>query len=61
MAIDPIRVSVWKTNVNLVLGTLLLATVALWAATVMIRAAWGINPVENAFAMVIATETQVPQ
>jgi len=61
MVIDPIRVSIWKTNINLVLGTLLLASVALWAATVMIRAAYGINPVANAFAMVVTHDTQLPE
>ena len=61
MIIDPIRGSIWKSHVNFFLGTMLLASVGLWASVVMVHAAWGINPVTNAFAAVVKQETQLPQ
>ncbi len=57
--IEPIRGSIWKSNVNTFLGTLLLATFALWASLVMWRAAFGENPLANAFSAAIASETQI--
>ena len=61
MVIDPIRGSIWKSNVNTFLGILFLSSVALLAGIIIIRAAWGINPIENAFAAAVAQETQLPQ
>lgn len=55
----PIRGSLWKQRVNTILGTLFLSTFALWAATVMFQAVWGIDPITQTFAAVIVNETQV--
>ena len=60
MIIDPIRGSIWRSHVNTFLGSVFLASVALWASVVMVHAAWGINPVTNAFAAVMVRETQLP-
>ncbi len=56
----PIRGSLWKQRVNTGLGTLFLSVCALWAATIMFEAQWGINPVANAFAATVARETVQP-
>ena len=55
-----VRISIWKLRVNTFIGSLFLGTCALWAALIMIQASWGANPVANAFANVIKSETQLP-
>ncbi|MBC7836754.1 hypothetical protein H7X87_03180 [Acetobacteraceae bacterium] len=58
--IDPIRGSVWRSNVHFFVGTIFLATCGLWAGLVMVQAAWGINPISQAFASTINSELQLP-
>ena len=58
--IDPIRGSIWQSNINSTLGSLLLASCALWAAVVIVQTAWHINPVTSVFAAVIEMETTLP-
>ena len=55
-----IRGSIWKSYVNFYLGIALLASVGLWAGLVICQVSWNTNPVSNAFAAVIARETQLP-
>jgi hypothetical protein len=55
-----LRGSIWKQQVNTVLGTLFLSVVALWASLVMISAGWGENPLATAFAATVARETVLP-
>ncbi len=58
--IDPIRGSILQSHINSVLGSLLLASCALWAVVVIVQTAWGVNPVTKAFAAVIERETTLP-
>jgi len=55
-----IKSSIWKSRVNSGIGIMFLGTCALWAGLVIVRAAWGVNPVETAFAMAMTQETQAP-
>ncbi|TSC69419.1 MAG: hypothetical protein G01um101456_198 [Parcubacteria group bacterium Gr01-1014_56] len=57
--LDPIRGSIWKSNVNSWLGTLFLASCALWAVVVIVQTAWGTNPVTNAFAAIIESQAEI--
>lgn len=59
MKFDPIRASIWRSNVHTLIGIIFLSSCALWAATIIVQAAWGVNPVANAFASVIDRETQL--
>jgi hypothetical protein len=56
---DPIRGSIWMSNVNTVLGTMLLASCALGASLLIIHSAYGVNPVAQAFAAVTSQETEL--
>jgi len=47
--IDPIRESIWRSNVNSWLGTLFLGSVALFASIVIWEAGFGANPLVQAF------------
>ncbi len=60
MKLDPIGQSVLRSNINTLIGLALVASCALWAATVITRAAWGINPIASAFAAAIDRETTLP-
>ena len=56
---DPIKGSIWKSNINFFLGALLLGSCGLWAIIVIVETAWNVNPVATAFAEVVYKETGV--
>ncbi len=58
--LDPIRGSVWKSRVNSVIGLMFVGSCAIWAGLVIVQAAWGTNPLANAFAAMVQAETQLP-
>ncbi len=58
--IESIRGSIWKSRINSLLGICFVGTCALWAATVIVQASWGVNPVTQAFAQVVERETRLP-
>lgn len=58
--IDPIRGSIWQSNVNSAIGLLFVTSVALWAGTSIIETAWHINPVSQAFAAALSRELVTP-
>lgn len=59
--IDPIRGSIWRSNINSWLGSLFLASVALLAGIIMWQAASGTNPLVGAFeATVYKHSTYIP-
>jgi hypothetical protein len=56
MKFDPIRQSIWRSNIHFVLGTLLLSSVGLWAGLAIIQTAWHVNPISQAFASSVEHE-----
>jgi hypothetical protein len=53
--------SIWKQNVNSLLGSIFLGTVALWAALFMLELQWGTNPIVDAFTKVVESHTTLPE
>jgi hypothetical protein len=58
--LKPIRGSVWKSRVNSFIGFMFVGSCAIWAGLVIVQAAWGTNPLANAFIAIVQAETQLP-
>jgi hypothetical protein len=59
MRLDPIQTSVLRSNVNTLVGLGLIAACALWAGSVIVQAAWHVDPVANAFSAMVNQETHL--
>ncbi len=59
--IDPIRGSIWRSNINSFLGTMFLGSVGLFAGILIWQAGVGTNPIAQAFeATVYKSNTYIP-
>jgi hypothetical protein len=55
--LTPIKGSILKSRINTFVAFAFVGTCALWAALVVVEAAFGVNPIEQAFAQMIYSET----